>query len=377
VIKSLKIILIVAVLIITANADILAQVVAGRPASIGTRIVYYHWSLDDKKNGSTSFSQFYFPIKGFVPVRENLELLFFAAGSVNDLKTDHQATGLTGASDIRFQINQSLSEDRIIISLGLNLPTGKTDLTFDTDTTVLGILSRNYLSFPMRRFGQGLGGNILIGGATMLGSLRGGLGLLFEFTGKYEPYRGLGKYNPGNFFSVTAGLDRKLEKSILFGDITLTLYTPDRYQDSKTFKQSSQAFFRVGSRYQTGRYQGEFRLGYLWRGRNTQYDANESVTDQFQLFGNEFTAQLNLSRYFGDGWAISPAWEIKIISANEGEGPNELRGSHYVGLGGSLTKAIKNGPVLSAGSKYFAGSANSGSITINGVNIFTSATVTF
>ena len=376
-IKSLKITLIIAVLIISVNANSLAQVVAGKPASVGTRIVYYHWSLDDKSNGSTSFSQFYFPINGFVPVRENLEILFFAAGSVNDLKTDNQATGLTGASDIRFQVNQSLSEDRIIISMGLNLPTGKTDLTFATDTTVLGILSRNYLNFPMRKFGQGLGGNFLIGGATMLGSLRGGLGLLFEYTGKYEPYLGLGKYNPGNFFSATAGLDLKQEKGILFGDITVTLYTPDRYKGSKTFKQSSQAFFRVGSRYQTGRYQGNFRLGYLWRGRNTQYDANESVTDQFQLFGNEFTAQLDLSRYFGNGWAISPAWAIKIISTNEGEGLNELRSSHYVGLGGSLTKAIKNGPVLGAGAKYFVGSANSGSITIDGVYIFTSATATF
>jgi hypothetical protein len=84
-----------------------------------------------------------------------------------------------------------------------------------------------------------------------------------------------------------------------------------------------------------------------------------------------------LSRYFGNGWAVSPAWELKIISPNEGVGLAQLRSSHFVGLGGSITKAVKNGPVLSAGAKYFVGSANSGAIAIDGVNIFTSATATF
>ena len=150
-IKFSKIVCLTLGLVIAANSNSLAQVVNGKPPSAGTRIVYYYWSLDDRNNGSTSFSQFYFPINGFVPVRENLEVLFFAAGSVNDLKTPSQATGLTGASDVRFQVNQSLAEDRIILSMGLNLPTGKTDLTFDTDTTVLGVLSRNYLNFPMQQ----------------------------------------------------------------------------------------------------------------------------------------------------------------------------------------------------------------------------------
>jgi len=354
-----------------------AQVTFGAPTSVGTGITYYHWRLDGGNSGKTTFSQLVMPINGFVPVKDNFEVLFYAVGSVNDLETIGQKTGLTGASDVRLQANKSLEDDHLILSFGLNIPSGKHRLDYNTDTTMLQILSRNYLKFSMRRFGQGFGANALIGGATMLGEFRGGAGILFEYTGDYHPYRGLGKYDPGDFVSFTAGLDRKQTKGVVYGDVTVTLYTPDRFENRKTFKQSPEAFFRVGGRYHSGQFQGDIRFSYLWRGRNTQYDSDETIEQQFQLFGNEFMAQVDLTKFFGSGWAITPSWEIKIIARNEGIGVNELGSSHFVGLGATLAKTLRNGPTLSVGSKYFVGSANSGAIAIDGIQIFTSATATF
>ncbi|MGH8015174.1 MAG: hypothetical protein ACREBV_03190, partial [Candidatus Zixiibacteriota bacterium] len=328
-------------------------------------------------NGSTTFSQLVMPLNGFVPIKENLEVLFYAVGSVNDLETVGQQTGLTGAGDVRLQANQSLSNDHVILSLGLNLPSGKHRLDYSTDTTMLQVLSRNYLQFSMRRFGQGFGANFLIGGAAMIGEFRGGAGILFEYAGEYHPFRGLGKYDPGNFVSLTAGLDRKLSNSAIYGDITATLYTPDRFEGRKAFKQSPEAQFRIGGSYQKGLYLGDIRFSYLWRGRNTQYDSDETIEQQFQLFGNEFLAQLNLTRQLSGGWAITPTSEIKIIDRNEGIGTNELGSCHYVGMGAAVAKTFNGGLTASAGTKYFVGSANSGAISIDGVQIFTGLSATF
>ncbi len=365
------------VLIMGCAASTNAQIKFGAPTSVGTGITYYYWKLDGGSGGETNFSQLVMPINGFVPVKDNFEILFYAVGSVNDLETVGQKTGLTGAGDVRLQASRSLSDDHVILSFGLNLPSGKRRLDYSTDTTMLQVLSRNYLEFSMRRFGQGFGGNFLIGAATMLGEFKGGAGILFEYTGDYYPYRDLGKYNPGNFVSLTAGLDRNYNKSLVYGDVTITLYSPDQFEGRKTFKQSPEAYFRVGGRYLSGLYQGDIRFGYLWRGRNTQYDSDETIEQQFQLFGNEFMAQVDLTKFFGSGWAITPSWEIKVIAHNEGAGVNEQGSSHFVGLGATLAKTLKNGPTLSVGSKYFVGSANSGAIAIDGVQIFISATAAF
>jgi hypothetical protein len=354
-----------------------AQISFGAPTSFGTGLTYYYWKLDAGTDGETSFSQLVMPLNGFVPVRDNLEILFYAVGSVNDLESPGQKTGLSGAGDVRLQANQSLANDHLILSLGINAPTGKRRLDYNTDTTMLQVLSRNYLQFSMRRFGQGLGGNFLIGGAVTLGKFRGGAGVLFEYTGDYHPYRGLGKYDPGNFVSFTAGIDKKLAKSIVYGDVSVTLYTPDRFENRKTFKQSPEGQFRIGGRYQTGNYAGDIRLSYLWRGRNTQYDSDETIEQQFQLFGNEFVAQLDLSKGFSRGWAVTPSWELKIIDRNEGIGTNELGSCHYVGLGAAVAKTINNGATISAGTKYFVGSANSGAVAIDGVQIFAGLSATF
>lgn len=354
-----------------------AQIVFGSPTAIGTGVTYYYWKISDKSSGDYSFSQLVMPINGFIPVRDNLELLFYAVGSVNDFDAGAQKIGLTGTSDVRLQANQSLANDHLILSLGVNVPSGKNKLDYANDTTMLQILSRNYLRFSMRRFGQGFGANLLIGGAAMLGEFRGGAGILFEYTGDYEPYRGLNDYNPGDFVSFTAGLNRKASNSILYSDVTVTLYTPDKFQGRKTFKQSAEAAFRIGGTYETGEYQGDIRLNYLWRGRNSQYDSDETIEQQFQLFGNEFLAQIDLTRYFGSGWAITPSWEIKLISKNEGVGSNEQGSSHFVGLGATLAKSMSDGLTIGIGSKYFVGSANSGAIELDGIQIYTSATASF
>ena len=113
-----------AVMMLLTAASAWGQIVQGQPTALGTRVTYDHWSL--KVPGATSdLSQFMIPLSGIVPLADNVEARFFLAevtNSVTEANTDYTLSGLT---DARLQVSQTLAKDRLLVSLGVNLPTGK------------------------------------------------------------------------------------------------------------------------------------------------------------------------------------------------------------------------------------------------------------
>jgi len=349
-----------------------AQVVYGKPASIGTRFVYNQWDIGDG-DGVSTIKQSVAPLTAFLPIRDNLEALLYVAGSSNDFSRGSSKNSLSGSSDVRFQINQSLLGDHLVISGGLNLPVGKRRLNYEVDTTIINLLSENYVSLPMRRFGQGFGVSATVGAATMLGSYKAGIGVSYEFTGSYEPYAEKGDYNPGNMATVTAGIDRSTRQTAFVADVVVTLYTVDYFKDLKAFKQSPQVAVRVGAVRRTGQFRVDWNVRYLLRGRNTEYEANQTISRQLQLYGDEFVAGGSVRWYFNPGWYVSPSAGVKYIGGNE-EG---LGSSRVLNFGGTLGHSFGRGVSVSVGAKYFVGEADGVSINVEGVQLSAGLTTTF
>jgi hypothetical protein len=361
------------VLVATISGDVAqAQIVYGKPASVGTRIVYNHWNVSDESVG-IRISQAVAPVTAFFPIRDNLEALLYVAGSVNDVRRSNTTSSLSGASDVRVQINQSLFEDHIVIGGGMNLPVGSRRLDYAVDTAIINMLSENFLSFPMRRFGQGFGVSAMIGGATMLGSFKAGLGLSYEYTGEYFPYEGIGEYDPGNVVNITAGIDKSSSRSVFFADLIVTLYSDDSFEGRKSFKQSPQVAIRVGSVKRTGSFRTDWTLRYLRRGRNTEYNPQEEINRQLQLFGNEFSAAGSMRSYFRPGWYVSPSVGVKFISADE----NGQDASRIANIGTSIGRNFRKGLSMSVGAKYFVGEVDETRIYINGYQVSMGLTASF
>ncbi len=344
-----------------------SQIMYGQPTSGDMGFIYSHWSLDNG-SGTTEISQLTIPLTGFVPIRDNLEAFFYVANSSNTLEGSNTDYSLSGLSDARLQLNRSFNDDHLLLSVGVNLPTGKKKLNRDEELLVLQMLSQNYLNFPMRRFGEGFGVNMLLGGAQMLGEFRCGAGIMYQYNGSYNPYEEMGKYDPGDFVSINAGADWQNDRLKLTGNVIFTGYTDDKLEGSKVLQQSSQFDLRFGVIHSGNAYDISGGIGYLLRGRNTFYNPDKS---ERRLFGDVLLINASLTRRLQQGWRLTPSLELKhIVGADE----DNIGSATIFGLGGAVGRTFGEQIGVTIGGKYFTGNADDGDIDLSGFQLTASLT---
>ncbi|MEW5923611.1 MAG: hypothetical protein AB1746_06455, partial [Candidatus Zixiibacteriota bacterium] len=232
------------VLAIMAAPQLYGQIIYDQPGAGSVRMIYSHWKVD-AGDGETTVNQLAVPVTGFVPLRDNFEAQFYMANASNKLSVIDSDTTLSGFSDFRIQVNKSMAEDRVLFSGGINLPVGTKKLEPTTDRAVIEILSADYLSFPIRRYGEGFGFNALIGGAAILGDTRWGIGMMYQFNGSYDPYEGEGSYDPGDLFGINVSFSKSFEKTALSGDFILSSFGEDKMGDEAVYDGSSQLDMRL------------------------------------------------------------------------------------------------------------------------------------
>ncbi len=351
-----------AVLLVTSVS---AQIIYGQPASGSIRVVYTDWSLEEE-GGKTTLSQLAVPVNAFVPMGENLEARFYIANASNDLDERGTAYSLSGLSDTRIMFNHSFNDDRFLAGLGINLPVGKKSLSLEEEWIVIDYLSDNYLSFPMRRFGEGFGVSLLLGAATMIGEAHCGAGLMYQYNGTYEPYDGYDKYNPGDLLSFNVGTEITRNNLTLTGDLAFTFYTADKVEGAKVLQQGNQVDFRLNSYYDNEMYSISAGIRYLLRGEQTNYDpATESELQKLKSYGNEFAIDGTVSWFPVKNWYIAPSLEYRTIAANEKGFDN----SKILGYGGAIGRSLGEKLNLDIGIMLYTGDADGGIIDLTGYRI--------
>ena len=244
------------------------QVIYGQPASGRASFVYTSWDLDSTGAGTTSIAQSLLIVSGFLPLRDNLEARFFLPTAAGDLESPEAAADVSGLGDLRLQVSRSLSNDQILLSIGLSLPTGKKELRFADERMIVQVLSENFLDFPVRRFGEGLGLNALAGFARNYGRATVAGGVSYSYTGAYSPYEGIDDYNPGDVLSANLGADLKAGRAVWSAAATLSYRTTDTREGAKMFRQSTDLDFRLANQTQLDRLSLLLLTRYLLRGES-------------------------------------------------------------------------------------------------------------
>jgi hypothetical protein len=369
--RTVSIALVVAILGYGSTAT--SQVISGQSASAKFRVIATSWeaSSDEQKD---SLDQLYMPFQSFIPLREHLEARIFLAGVNNDLDRMGASMKLPGLTDTRIQVNQSLSDNRIIASLGFNLPTGKTGLNFEEEWFVTDFLARNFMIYPNRRLGGGFDVNGLLGGVAMAGEFRLGASALYQYTGPYEAYENKGDYDPGNFYSLTAGFKRSFDSFVWIGDFTFTSHTDDVQDGDKIYNRGNQFVLRMGGAWETPKMRGSVDTSYFIRDRNTVYDPKGAIDNQLQIYGNEFSFFGSLSWLSDDKkWDLGPLLHLRTIAANE----YELGSALNVGVGAQALCQLTSQYQMGVSFEVFTGDADGGSIDLSGYQVATSISATF
>ena len=339
----------------------LAQIVSGQPITTGGRLIFTHWTLDDGSD-EIEIDQFAIPLSGLIPLRDNLEMQFYIANVSNDLNLPSNEYSLNGFGDLRLQLSQSLKNDQILMSAGINVPSGKTKLDLTDEWPVVNYLSHNFISLPVRRLGEGPGFNLLLGGAQAWGNIRYGATVMYQMYGKYEAYEDGGDYNPGDMFSVSANADRVWANGSLGLNAIFSAYSADKLDGENIFEQSDQFDLRLNGLYKAGSIDVSGMIRYLFRGRNTRYDSLGAIYDQLKIYGNEFGAYGAVTFMAGRSLAVTPSFELHLINGNE----YDFESSSFFGFGTDLTYRFSEMLDAVIGGRYFTGNADDSAIDLSG-----------
>jgi len=355
------------------------QIRYGQPTSGGVHFTYSYWKME-QDTLKTTLNQLVFPLSGFVPLRDNMEMRFYLTSATNNMDTVGNDMSLSGLGDLRVQVSRSLKEDQLLLSAGMNLPTGKKKLDVEGQLVQLA-LSQNFLDVPLRRLGEGFGFNLLVGVAHAFNNINVGGGITYKYNGSYDPYNGVTDYDPGDMISLNAGADITGEQTSASIDAIYSLYTTDKLFDREVFRQSPTFDIRmvVSHNLNKGMIHGQVR--YVLRGKNKLYttDMNQQeIISSLQLFGNEF--MINGGYTFTDGglWKVTPSAELRLIAANDDAlGSAKLEDASVIGIGADTERQLSDKVNLFVGGRFYTGSANGGNIDLTGLQFTGGLSATF
>ncbi len=192
--------------------------------------VMQYWSND---NGA-SFSEVSFPVSAYVPVNHSLGINF----RTNQATVSGDGlTTLAGFTDSQIGFSYYMRSLGAVFNLGLNIPSGKKELTLDEYSTSY-LISFNHFNLYSPNFGQGLNVSPGLNWAHQLSEkFVIGLAASYQYKGDFKPVDFITEaYKPGDEITLNAGLDFTInETGTLSADIIYTSYFSDKIEGEDVF----------------------------------------------------------------------------------------------------------------------------------------------
>ena len=181
---------------------------------------------------TTSTTQWRIPVVAVAPVGRSVSVDVTANYSSSTLETTGSTETLTGLSDTQLRVLYTISRDRMVASLSLNLPTGLQDLS-PAEFAVAGAIGSNYLSFPVSSADSGFAATGGVAWAQASGDWNLGFSGSFRYQGSYTPLAdssGSIDYQPGAEYRVRGGADRLLgQRTRLLLGLTFSTFSQDEF----------------------------------------------------------------------------------------------------------------------------------------------------
>jgi hypothetical protein len=207
-------------------------------ASWGAAPAFTTWHFSSPLGGVHDVQQFAIPLRARTMFGDRWTLDFNgSAMSSSATVTSGSATSslsLSGISDIRARISGAIVPDRLLVTGGINLPTGTTQLNAD-QAAVLQAVAAPALHMPAPALGLGTGLTIGAIGAQQSGDWALALGAAAEARSEYTPIAlveangtALTKLTPGTALHLTFGADRPVGEEHVSLLLATDLYSKDK-----------------------------------------------------------------------------------------------------------------------------------------------------
>ena len=311
-----------------------------------------------------SVSQWNLPLAVVAPIGSHisLDLTTHIAGASVSLDSGPSET-LTGLTDTELRMLYTLSRDRAVASLSLNLPTGMHSVS-TSQFAVTGSIGSNYLSFPVSNFGGPFG--LTAGGAYAIpaGAWNVGLSGSVRYAGSYAPFNDQAiSYKPGMEIRARAGADRLVGASgrMILG-VSASTFSTDQFTGTGTIAASYAPGLRfIGD----AGYQRSFGRSALrvmaWDYLRTAGDTNGSANPDTRE--NVFNLEARWT------WPAAPRLQLEPLAAFRQWSPADYRGGRLYSAGLAARYGVNDRLATSFEGRYSQGwvySRGHGFATLNG-----------
>lgn len=150
----------------------------------------------------------------------------YASAKVTTGSATSQISGLT---DTQLRGNLSLGTDFVVLTGGVNLPTGRASVTLD-QLTAAGRIGNDFLAFPISNMGTGLAATGGIAIARPMGDWNIGIGGAMRHSSTYDPFNVPGqsiRFTPGDEYRARVGVDRPMRAGRISLGLTYSAFGND------------------------------------------------------------------------------------------------------------------------------------------------------
>jgi hypothetical protein len=230
-------------------------------ARAATEMVSYTLEANGSKK---TISQLVTPLAIVIPVGERFSFDIATAWARSRVETRGDSASpstVSGLTDTQVRGSYVFGNDAVILTAGLNLPTGQSTANAKQFLAAQNI-SNDFLLFPIGTMGAGFGATGGIALARPIGAWNLGLGGSYRHSADFAPFEyndgQKAHYQPGNELRTRIGVDRSFGSSSAMLGATYSSFGDDK---------SAGATFNTGNRL-------VFQGGYATTLRNTNWSLN-------------------------------------------------------------------------------------------------------
>lgn len=264
--------------------------------------------------------QFAVPLGIIVPVGKRFSFDIGSSWASTSVKAAGSTTTFSHLTDTQLRGSYTLGNDALVVSVMMNIPTGKKTTT-PTQFGVASSTSSNFLLFPVNSYGTSFSVTPGLAAATTVGDWNLGLAASARVSASYTPFSGdTGTYKPGVETRIRGGVDRLVGASRVTFGATFSTFSTDALRGgalgSGSFDPGNRFLLDLGLTSPVG---GGTVGFYIW---NYHRFRSNSATSTSPSGGREnvFTAGFNGSWGLSKTLALEPVTEARIWSPESGSG---------------------------------------------------------
>lgn len=316
------------------------------PVTARLGVNYEYWKANDNV-----INQFSLPLTMIYPFNDRLRLSIVTAPAFATLKTNKNNV-LNGFSDIRFQGHYLFSNEKWLLTFGLNLPTGKSSLTTE-EFNVSNTLAIHAFQFQVPSMGQGLDVNAGIVTASEVGDFVLGTGVSFMYKGTFKPFKDFDyEYSPGYEINISTGLDRKFDNDFrLMGDVIYTIYGSDKGNDEEIFRSGNKLLIQLLSAFKFKSSDMMIMLRNRFKGKNKTGIGDVFEEERKNSNNNEFEIFTQLAFPYSPNLRLLILLDLKFYSNND----YDTGGANLFGAGGGARLTLLKSLVFDTNFRFYAG----------------------